>query len=80
MSQTILYARVSTADQTLKHQKTHAEAAGFAVDDVIADHGVSAFLRVYATERAENGCMTVSVQGIPSSCVGWTVWDETTRT
>ncbi|MCT4373259.1 recombinase family protein [Yangia mangrovi] len=41
MSQTILYARVSTADQTLEHQKTHAEAAGFAVDDVIADHGVS---------------------------------------
>lgn len=41
MSQTILYARVSTADQTLEHQKTHAEAAGFGVDDVIADHGVS---------------------------------------
>ena len=41
MSQTILYARVSTADQTLEHQRTHAEAAGFAVDDVISDHGVS---------------------------------------
>ena len=41
MPQTILYARVSTADQPLEHQKTHAEAAGFAIDDVIADHGVS---------------------------------------
>lgn len=41
MSQTILYARVSTADQTLDHQKTQAEASGFAIDDVIADHGVS---------------------------------------
>lgn len=41
MPQTILYARVSTADQTLDHQKTLAEAAGFAIDDVIADQGVS---------------------------------------
>ncbi|NIZ09989.1 recombinase family protein [Pseudooceanicola sp. HF7] len=41
MSKTILYARVSTADQTLEHQKTQAEAAGFAVDAVVSDHGVS---------------------------------------
>src|SRR5690606_26442037 len=38
---TILYARVSTADQTLDHQHTQAEQAGFAIDTVIADHGVS---------------------------------------
>lgn len=38
---TILYARVSTADQTLDHQRTQAEQAGFAIDTVIADHGVS---------------------------------------
>src|SRR5665213_1639917 len=37
----ILYARVSTADQTLEHQRTHAEAAGFKFDHVLADHGVS---------------------------------------
>lgn len=37
----ILYARVSTADQTLDHQHTQAEQAGFAIDTVIADHGVS---------------------------------------
>ncbi|WP_428515010.1 recombinase family protein [Roseovarius sp.] len=41
MSKTILYARVSTADQTLDHQKAQAEAAGFQLDEVIADHGVS---------------------------------------
>lgn len=38
---TILYARVSTADQTIDHQRTQAEAAGFQLDDVVADHGVS---------------------------------------
>lgn len=38
---TILYARVSTADQTLEHQKTQAIAAGFILDDVVADQGVS---------------------------------------
>ncbi|MCE0504134.1 recombinase family protein [Roseivivax sp. GX 12232] len=41
MSQTILYARVSTTEQTLDHQITQAEAAGFRIDEVVADHGVS---------------------------------------
>lgn len=38
---TILYARVSTADQTIEHQKSQAEAAGFKLDRVITDDGVS---------------------------------------
>ena len=38
---TVLYARVSTTDQTLEHQRTQAEAAGFKLDRVVADHGVS---------------------------------------
>lgn len=38
---TFLYARVSTAEQTLSHQQTQAEKAGFRFDHVIADHGVS---------------------------------------
>jgi len=38
---TILYARVSTADQTIDHQLAHAKAAGFAIDEVVADNGVS---------------------------------------
>ena len=39
--QTVLYARVSTAEQTLPHQRTQAEQAGFTFDAVVADHGVS---------------------------------------
>ena len=38
---TVLYARVSTAEQTIDHQRTHAEAAGFKIDVVVADQGVS---------------------------------------
>lgn len=38
---TIFYARVSTRDQTLNHQVTQAETAGFKIDEVVADHGVS---------------------------------------
>ncbi|WP_324751809.1 recombinase family protein [Roseovarius sp. Pro17] len=52
MTQTILYARVSTADQNLDHQRTQAEAAGFIIDEVVADHGVSGVSTKLA-ERAE---------------------------
>jgi DNA invertase Pin-like site-specific DNA recombinase len=38
---TFLYARVSTSEQTLDHQKTQGEKAGFTFDHVVADHGVS---------------------------------------
>jgi putative DNA-invertase from lambdoid prophage Rac len=40
---TFLYARVSTAEQTLDHQVTQARQAGHQIEDehVIADHGVS---------------------------------------
>ena len=38
---TILYARVSTAEQTVDHQATMARAAGFAFDEVVSDEGVS---------------------------------------
>lgn len=46
MSRTILYARVSTADQTLDHQRTQAEQAGFKIDEVLGDYasGVSTSL------------------------------------
>ncbi len=52
MSKTILYARVSTAEQNLDHQRTQAEAAGFVIDDVVADHGVSGISTPLA-ERTE---------------------------
>src|SRR4028119_1832789 len=38
---TVLYARVSTTDQTLAHQLTQAKAAGFQLDAVAADHGAA---------------------------------------
>ncbi|EKX59537.1 Resolvase/integrase Bin [Rhodobacter sp. AKP1] len=38
---TILYARVSTREQTAAHQLTQAQAAGFAIDEVVTDEGVS---------------------------------------
>lgn len=38
---TILYARVSTTEQTLDHHKSQAEAAGFVIEEVVADHGTS---------------------------------------
>jgi putative DNA-invertase from lambdoid prophage Rac len=38
---TVLYARVSTTEQTIGHQRTQAEHAGFKFDKVIWDEGVS---------------------------------------
>ncbi len=37
----ILYARVSTIEQTIEHQLAHARAAGFTIDEVVKDNGVS---------------------------------------
>jgi putative DNA-invertase from lambdoid prophage Rac len=37
----VLYARVSTNDQTTAHQVTQAKAAGFKIDEVVSDEGVS---------------------------------------
>ncbi len=50
--QTILYARVSTIEQDLSHQQTQAEQAGFKIDRVLADHGVSGVSTTLA-ERPE---------------------------
>ena len=41
MSKTVLYARISTTEQTLDNQRTQAEQAGFKIDKVVADHGIS---------------------------------------
>jgi putative DNA-invertase from lambdoid prophage Rac len=38
---TVLYARVSTTDQTIAHQEAQARAAGFVIDHVVSDNGVS---------------------------------------
>jgi hypothetical protein len=38
---TVLYCRVSTIDQTVDHQLTQAQQAGFKPDVVLSDHGIS---------------------------------------
>ena len=52
MSKTILYARVSTTDQTIDHQAAQARAAGFKIDEVVADDGVSG-VRTTLAERPQ---------------------------
>jgi putative DNA-invertase from lambdoid prophage Rac len=37
----VLYARVSTVEQTIEHQLTQATQAGFKIEKVVADDGVS---------------------------------------
>jgi DNA invertase Pin-like site-specific DNA recombinase len=37
----VLYARVSTSEQTIDHQRTQAEKAGFRLDQVVWDEGIS---------------------------------------
>jgi len=49
---TILYSRVSTADLTIAHQEAQARAAGFAIDQVVADEGVSG-VRVPLKDRPQ---------------------------
>lgn len=41
MSQTVLYCRVSTSEQTIHHQATQAKQAGFEINNIVADEGVS---------------------------------------
>jgi len=50
--QTVLYARVSTADQTIAHQEAQARAAGFQIDQVVWDEGVSG-VRVPLADRPQ---------------------------
>ena len=40
-AKTVLYCRTSTAEQTVAHQRTQAEALGYTFDEVIVDEGVS---------------------------------------
>lgn len=49
---TILYARVSTSEQNIDHQRTHAEKAGFVFTHVISDDGVSG-VRTRLADRPE---------------------------
>lgn len=67
---TILYARVSTAEQTLDHQLTHAENAGFVIDEVIADHGVSG-VSTKLIDRPEGKRLYDKLRGGDTLVVRW---------
>lgn len=49
---TILYARVSTTEQTIEHQEEHARTHGFEIDHVISDKGTSG-ISLKLSERPE---------------------------
>jgi DNA invertase Pin-like site-specific DNA recombinase len=49
---TVLYCRVSTADQTLEHQRVQAEAVGYRFDEAVVDHGISG-VRTALRDRPE---------------------------
>lgn len=49
---TVLYARVSTVDQTIAHQEAMARAVGFDLDQVVWDEGVSG-VRIPLAERPQ---------------------------
>ena len=40
LARTRLYARSSGTEQTIEHQRTQAEQAGFELDEVVSDSGV----------------------------------------
>ncbi len=48
MTMTVMYARVSTVEQTVALQRKMAEEAGFQIDRVIEDDGVSAYSVTFA--------------------------------
>ncbi|MGX7743146.1 recombinase family protein [Rhodopseudomonas parapalustris] len=67
---TILYARVSTIEQTIEHQLMQAEAAGFKIDQVVADHGVSG-VTVAFKERPNGKRLFDMLRGGDSLVVRW---------
>lgn len=67
---TILYARVSTIDQTIEHQRTQAEQAGFTIDEVVADHGVSGVSTALA-ERPQGRRLTDKLRAGDTLVVRW---------
>jgi hypothetical protein len=77
---TILHARVSTAEQTIDHQLARARAAGFTIDEVVADNGVSG-LSTRLTERPEGRRLHDKLRAGDTLVVrGSTVSAETTKT
>lgn len=67
---TLFYARVSTTDQTLDHQVTQARKAGFTIDEVLADHGVSG-VATKLSERPEGRRLSDKLRSGDTLVVRW---------
>jgi DNA invertase Pin-like site-specific DNA recombinase len=67
---TIFYARVSTVDQNIEHQQAQAAAAGFKIDRVVADHGVSGVSTLFA-ERPNGKRLFDILRGGDTLLVRW---------
>jgi putative DNA-invertase from lambdoid prophage Rac len=66
----VLYARVSTNDQTTAHQVTQAEAAGFKIDKVLSDEGVSG-VSTRLAERPQGKCLFDMLRSGDTLVVRW---------
>jgi len=75
---TIFYARVSTVEQNLEHQQAQAAAAGFRIDRVIADHGVSGVSTLFAERPNGKRLFDMLREAIPFLSVGLIGSDATT--
>lgn len=77
---TILYARVSTSEQNLDHETAQAEKPRFAIDEVVADHGVSG-ISTKLSERPEGKRLYDKLRSGDTLVVRWvTGWDATIKT
>ena len=77
---TVLYARVSGVEQTIEHQRTQAEQAGFKLDEVISDNGVSGVSTKLADRPRAAASSTCSAAVTRLSFAGSTAYDATTKT
>jgi putative DNA-invertase from lambdoid prophage Rac len=66
----ILYARASTAEQTIEHQIAHAQAAGFAIDEVVAENGIFGF-SARLTERPKGRRLYDNLRAGDTLVVRW---------
>lgn len=70
MTKTILYARVSTSEQTSDHQLEMAQKAGFQIDDVVTDHGTSG-VSTRLAERENGGKLFYMLREGDTLVVRW---------
>ena len=70
MGRIVLYARVSTSDQTVDHQREQAEKVGFKIDKVITDNGVSG-ISTKLSERPQGKRLFDILQSRDTLVVRW---------